>query len=38
MIGRLERTVFDCPDPGALAAFYAQVLGMRVNEDTDGDW
>jgi catechol 2,3-dioxygenase-like lactoylglutathione lyase family enzyme len=38
MIGRLEKTVLDCPDPRALAAFYAEVLGMRVNEDTDGDW
>lgn len=33
MIGRLEKTVFDCPDPLALATFYAQVLGMRVNEN-----
>jgi catechol 2,3-dioxygenase-like lactoylglutathione lyase family enzyme len=33
MIGRLEKTVFDCPDPHALAAFYAEVLGMHVNED-----
>ena len=39
MIGRLEKTVFDCPDPRALAAFYAEVLGMRVNEDDgDGAW
>jgi catechol 2,3-dioxygenase-like lactoylglutathione lyase family enzyme len=37
MIGRLEKTVLDCPDPGALAAFYAAVLGMRVNEDSP-DW
>src|SRR5438094_2859309 len=37
MIGRLEKTVLDCPDPRELAAFYAQVLGMRVNEDF-GDW
>ena len=37
MIGRLEKTVLDCPDPRALAAFYAEVLGMRVNEDGD-DW
>jgi catechol 2,3-dioxygenase-like lactoylglutathione lyase family enzyme len=37
MIGRLEKTVFDCPDPRSLAAFYAQVLGMRVNEDSE-DW
>jgi catechol 2,3-dioxygenase-like lactoylglutathione lyase family enzyme len=37
MIGRLEKTVLDCPDPRALAAFYAEVLGMRVNEDSE-DW
>ncbi len=37
MIGRLEKTVIDCPDPGALAQFYCQLLGMRVNEDL-GDW
>jgi catechol 2,3-dioxygenase-like lactoylglutathione lyase family enzyme len=38
VIGRLEKTVLDCPDPRALAAFYGEILGMRVNEDTDGDW
>ncbi len=37
VIGRLEKTVFDCPDPRALAAFYAAVLGMRINEDSE-DW
>ena len=37
MIGHLEKTVIDCPDPRALAEFYCQVLGMRVNEDI-GDW
>jgi catechol 2,3-dioxygenase-like lactoylglutathione lyase family enzyme len=37
MIGRLEKTVLDCPDPQALAAFYGEILGMQVNED-DGDW
>ncbi len=37
-IGRLEKTVLDCPDPRALAAFYGEILGMRVIEDTDGDW
>lgn len=36
MIGRLEKTVIDCPDPRALAEFYCQVLGMSVNEDIDG--
>jgi hypothetical protein len=37
MIAWLEKTVLDCPDPRTLAAFYAQLLGMRVNEDSD-DW
>jgi catechol 2,3-dioxygenase-like lactoylglutathione lyase family enzyme len=37
MIGLLEKTVFDCPDPRTLAAFYAEILGMRVNED-GADW
>jgi catechol 2,3-dioxygenase-like lactoylglutathione lyase family enzyme len=37
VIGRLEKTVIDCPDPRALAEFYAHVLGMVINEDT-GDW
>jgi catechol 2,3-dioxygenase-like lactoylglutathione lyase family enzyme len=37
MIGHLEKTVLDCPDPSALAAFYAALLGMRVNEDSE-DW
>jgi catechol 2,3-dioxygenase-like lactoylglutathione lyase family enzyme len=37
VIGHLEKTVIDCPDPRALAEFYCQVLGMRINEDT-GDW
>jgi catechol 2,3-dioxygenase-like lactoylglutathione lyase family enzyme len=38
LTARLEKTVLDCPDPRALAAFYAELLGMQVNEDTDGDW
>jgi catechol 2,3-dioxygenase-like lactoylglutathione lyase family enzyme len=37
VIGRLEKTVLDCPDPRALAAFYAEVLGMQVTED-GADW
>ena len=37
MIGRLEKTVIDCPDPRALAAFYAAVLGMGLLEDNP-DW
>ena len=39
MIGRLEKTVLDCPDPRALAGFYAELLGYRINEDHgDGAW
>jgi catechol 2,3-dioxygenase-like lactoylglutathione lyase family enzyme len=37
VIGCLERTVLDCPDPRVLAAFYAAVLGMEVNEESD-EW
>ena len=37
MIGRLEKTVIDCPEPRALAEFYAAVLGMQINHDF-GDW
>lgn len=37
MIGRLEKTVFDCPDPRALADFYAEILGMKVLEH-EPDW
>ena len=29
--------MFDCPEPRALAEFYAAVLGMRINEDS-ADW
>ena len=36
VIGRLKKTVIDCPDPRALAGFYCHVLGMRINEDIDG--
>jgi hypothetical protein len=32
VIGRLEKTVIDCPDPRALAEFHCRVLGMRVNK------
>ncbi len=35
MVGSLEKTVIDCPDPRSLARFYCQVLGMRVSEDLD---
>ena len=31
MIGTLQCLVLDCPDPGALARFYAAVLGGEVD-------
>ncbi len=37
MIGRLYTTVIDTPDPRALAAFYAELLGGRITR-TDDDW
>jgi catechol 2,3-dioxygenase-like lactoylglutathione lyase family enzyme len=36
VIGSLEKTVIDCPDPRALAQFYCEVLGTRINEDLGG--
>ena len=37
MIGRLHGIVLDCPDPGALAAFYEQLLSMQRVQD-EPDW
>lgn len=37
MVGRLHNTVIDCPDPKALATFYAGLLGLPVVTDDD-DW
>lgn len=34
-IARNPGIVIDCPDPGALAAFYGKVLGWAVNDDDD---
>ena len=33
----MDYTVLDCPDPTALARFYAQVLGWRIVRAED-DW
>jgi predicted enzyme related to lactoylglutathione lyase len=30
--------VFDCPDPVALATFYAELLGGQVVDDDDPTW
>jgi catechol 2,3-dioxygenase-like lactoylglutathione lyase family enzyme len=37
MIGRMHHVVLDCPDPAALAAFYAELLGLPVTY-RDDDW
>jgi len=37
MIGRLHHVVLDCPDPAALAGFYARLLGQPVTYLGD-DW
>ncbi|MBM0278460.1 VOC family protein [Micromonospora tarensis] len=38
MIGQLRSVVLDCPDPRALAAFYAELLGVPFAEaESDGD-
>jgi len=37
MIGRLHHVVLDCPDPGALAAFYSELLGQPVTYRS-ADW
>ncbi|MFD0026203.1 VOC family protein [Streptomyces sp. NPDC058382] len=35
-VAALGAVVLDCPDPGALARFYAGVLGGRIEDDGDG--
>lgn len=37
-ISHSPRTVLDCPDPLALATFYAELLGWTVADDSDADW
>lgn len=36
VIGRLQKTVIECPEPRALADFYCAVLGMSVYESIRG--
>ncbi|GGJ83808.1 glyoxalase [Pilimelia anulata] len=36
-VGKLHSIVLDCPDPRALAAFYAELTGLSV-VDADDDW
>ena len=35
MIGRLHHLIIDCPDPLALAAFYAELLGQPITYRSD---
>ncbi|GAA1426756.1 VOC family protein [Microlunatus lacustris] len=37
MIGRLHGIVVDCADPGTLASFYEELLGMQRVQD-EGGW
>ena len=38
MIGRIDEVVFDCANPPALAAFWAQVLGGEAKGRDDSWW
>ena len=35
MIGRLHHVIVDCPDPSALAEFYAELLGLPITYRSD---
>jgi hypothetical protein len=35
---RLTDFIIDCPDMMQLAAFYSEVTGRRLKEDSDEDW
>lgn len=37
-VGRLDSVVLDCPDPLALAQFYAGLLGQDVADGGDESW
>ncbi|MFD0026530.1 VOC family protein [Streptomyces sp. NPDC058382] len=37
-LAKIRTIVLDCPDPRALADFYAQLLGGEVGGDPDADW
>ncbi|MEW2567445.1 VOC family protein [Streptomyces sp. NPDC057621] len=37
-LAKLGAVALDCPDPRALAAFYAGVLGGTVEAEGDGRW
>jgi catechol 2,3-dioxygenase-like lactoylglutathione lyase family enzyme len=35
VIGRMHHVVIDCPDPAMLAAFYSELLGLRITHRSD---
>jgi catechol 2,3-dioxygenase-like lactoylglutathione lyase family enzyme len=37
-VGRFDMVVLDCPDPLALATFYAGLLGQEIADDGDDSW
>ena len=37
-VGRLDTVVLDCPDPLALAEFYAGLLGQEIADGGDDSW
>ncbi|WP_185994332.1 VOC family protein [Nocardioides campestrisoli] len=37
-IARFPTIVLDCPDPDALASFYAALLDWEIHPDEDGGW
>lgn len=37
-VGRFDTVVLDCPEPRALAEFYAGLLGQDIADDGDDSW
>jgi catechol 2,3-dioxygenase-like lactoylglutathione lyase family enzyme len=37
-VGRFDTVVLDCPDPRALAEFYAGLLGQEIADNGDDSW
>jgi catechol 2,3-dioxygenase-like lactoylglutathione lyase family enzyme len=37
-VGRFDTVVLDCPDPRALAEFYAGLLGQEIADGGDDSW
>jgi len=37
-VGRFDTVVIDCPDPRALAEFYAGLLGQDIADDGNDSW